>query len=184
MKHKLQFKNKYFFVIFLLGFISCKTTDEKPTELPPITSEGKGTFGCRINGEIFMPTGFKGDLDKEYYTWKLSPEFYGNFVVTAWRSGENGKLESCQISHPKIYGTGTYYILPKKEIIDTSGYGSCHFRNNFFTFKTAIGSGKIKISRYDTIARIISGTFDFWTCNENNVNDTAFVTDGRFDVKY
>lgn len=102
MKQKLKLINKYFLIIFMTGFLSCKNNNEKPTELPPISSDGNGTFGCRINGELFMPTGFKGDLDQEYYTWKISPDFYGTFVITAWRSGENGQLESCQISHPKI----------------------------------------------------------------------------------
>lgn len=183
MKLEINLISKFILVIFIIGFLSCKNNDVKPTELPPITSEGKGTFGCRINGEIFLPTGFKGDLDQEYYTWKISPEFYGTFVVTAWRSGENGNLEVCKFSHPKILKTGTFYM----EYInnDTSGLGNCIIGNKHYSMiNSNKGNGKINIHRYDTIARIISGTFDFWTCNDKNVNDTAFVTDGRFDVKY
>lgn len=176
--------SKHLFFFSFLFLFSCKDKSEKPNSLPPITSEGKGTFGCKVNGQIFVPAGSKGKLEVEYYTWNLSPEFYGTFVITADRSGENGLLEFCQISHPRIFSKGTYYISHKTTTQDTSGFASVKFKNTSFSLSSGKGIGKININRYDTFARIISGTFDFWTCNDKDIKDTAFVTEGRFDVKY
>ena len=38
----------------LLTACAC-TKNSKSPQLPPITQEGKNTFGCKINGEIFNP---------------------------------------------------------------------------------------------------------------------------------
>lgn len=175
--------SKHLFFFSFLFLFSCKDKSEKPNSLPPITSEGKGTFGCKVNGQIFVPAGTKGKLEVEYYTWNLSHEFYGTFSITAWRSGENGNLEACQIGHSKILGEGNYHLSNNKS--DTLGRGNCLIRNTHYSMSQSNkGYGNITIQRYDTLARIISGTFDFWTCNDKDIKDTAFVTEGRFDVKY
>ncbi|MGH2649337.1 MAG: hypothetical protein ACRDE8_17285, partial [Ginsengibacter sp.] len=57
-------KNKYFLLLVSLIFISltageCKK--HKPgnpvDQLPPATQTGANTFGCLINGEVFLPKG-------------------------------------------------------------------------------------------------------------------------------
>jgi hypothetical protein len=41
-------------VILLASAVSCK--DDDPT-LPPITAIGAGTFGCRVNRQVYVPQG-------------------------------------------------------------------------------------------------------------------------------
>ena len=43
--------------LILITFLFSCTYDDDDTNnsLPAITSEGKNTFGCKINGETFLP---------------------------------------------------------------------------------------------------------------------------------
>ena len=51
-------------VAIILSLASSCKKEKMPDALPPITTEGKGTFGCKINGEIWIP--------------KTQDEFLGN----------------------------------------------------------------------------------------------------------
>lgn len=170
-----------FAILCFMLFLSCQKEVSR-FELPPITNEGKGTFGCKVNGNLFLPTGLKGNINVEYYSWKLSPEFYGNFYVTVFRSNENHQLEYCQFAVPKCFGVGEYIINRN----DTLSRAGCSINNLFYKDNCGSGDicGKIIINRYDTIQRIISGTFDFRCKKIDFPTATAYVTDGRFDLKY
>ncbi len=45
-------------------------------------------------------------------------------------------------------------------------------------------SGTLNITRFDTNAKIISGTFSFDAVQRDSTNNIVHVTDGRFDVTY
>ncbi len=44
-------------------------------------------------------------------------------------------------------------------------------------------TGKVEITRIDTVNNIISGTFEFSAINLYNTPQPITITDGRFDVK-
>ncbi len=44
-----------FILITSLCSLQCRKYEGPPTELPPITQEGKNTFGCKIDGKIWVP---------------------------------------------------------------------------------------------------------------------------------
>ena len=44
-------------------------------------------------------------------------------------------------------------------------------------------SGELKIKKFDTGNRIISGTF-FFTGTDNSTGQTVNITEGRFDIRY
>jgi hypothetical protein len=57
---------KYYFILalILLSQTACKkdkhingtgTPPPQQQQLPPITTEGKNTFGCLVNGEVWLP---------------------------------------------------------------------------------------------------------------------------------
>ena len=56
-------KKYYFLLVYiLLALPSCKKDKEisggggqTPQQLPPITTEGKNTFGCLVNGQVWLP---------------------------------------------------------------------------------------------------------------------------------
>jgi len=44
-------------------------------------------------------------------------------------------------------------------------------------------TGKVEVTRLDTVNNIISGTFEFNAINLYNTPQPISITDGRFDVK-
>jgi hypothetical protein len=46
----------FFFATIFFSSLQCKKDKNTPsTVLPPITQEGKNTFGCKVNGEVWVP---------------------------------------------------------------------------------------------------------------------------------
>jgi hypothetical protein len=71
MKHTITlFLLTASFICCSLLFHSCTKTPDEPEPdptptpctncLPPITTEGKNTFGCKVNGKIWLPKGGGG----------------------------------------------------------------------------------------------------------------------------
>ena len=44
--------------------------------------------------------------------------------------------------------------------------------------------GEVNITKFDTVGRIISGTFWFEATNKNNSSNKILITAGRFDLKF
>ena len=44
----------------ILQFSGCGLLPTPKEELPPITQEGKNTFGCLVNGKVWLPKGYDG----------------------------------------------------------------------------------------------------------------------------
>ena len=190
-------KIAFTFLLITLVF-SCKKDKKTPLEqLPDATQEGKGTFGCLINGEAFIPKG-------GFTSPSLTVDYYKNGIVgiTA-RNYESDKLLHFYISDRSlktgqytdtdtifypIKGPG-YFLLSKVNLktfaafyIDTQG---CEYE----TDSTNIGLLTITNFRQPslgsnstTIPGIISGTF-YFTVKTPGCPDVN-VTDGRFDISF
>ena len=48
-------RNILVFASFL--FLACSCEQDSLKQLPPVTEEGKNTFGCLIDGEVFVASG-------------------------------------------------------------------------------------------------------------------------------
>ena len=177
-----------------LLFYACRKDNLEPgtypapidyTVLPPATQTGANTFGCLVDGEVWVPrvpllavtyrdisshvsekngTGAGGvtcnlvDLDKRIDNW-LSISFGNNYFQTK------------QFCFPTNIGVTAHF---KK----TNGDG--YLSNYFDTDENCI-----TITKLDTTNNIISGTFQFTMYNDTiNKNDKVIITDGRFDLKY
>jgi hypothetical protein len=44
-----------FLIILLIANLHCKKSHPPPNILPAMTQEGKNTFGCMVNGEVWVP---------------------------------------------------------------------------------------------------------------------------------
>ncbi len=192
MKNKLVtvqfyfYKSSKLFVFCLLVLTSClkdklKVTTSQPT-LPPITNEGKNTFGCYVNGKLWLPLGYDGYARSEYYPWSIAsqtiPEVYGNLrLVTFNREDKSG----FSIKIQKVFEKGKNMVYTSS---DLKSY--LLFVSNQSTYYNYVEdtSNLLVISRLDTIDKIVSGTFQFKLINELNKLDTLKVTDGRFDLRY
>ena len=158
----------------------CKKENED--QLPPATQTGAGTFGCKINGKVFVPQGYDG-------TGRPNPHVLYDVGVNGlpYLSINAGKFNSRTpagyvfISYGDLVSNGLYqypqnfnFSVGWPEVL-----GSC-FTAAFDSTIKKNGGGTI--TKFDPNNHIVSGTFAFKfktaTC------DTVYITDGRFDIKY
>jgi hypothetical protein len=164
-------------ILFVSATLLCSCTKNKERVLPPATQEGLGTFGCRINGIVWLP--------------QSTLIFSNNHIQFGhgWINFDFGRIDS-------PYAGGIQLIcFPIKK--DTSFVISNQSGENAvqdFGFWEMVGThglnfqpvhghqGVLTITRYDTINHICSGTFSF-TGVDTLTGQVINVTDGRFDLK-
>ncbi len=201
-------KNNLIILIFsfLVAFLpSCKRETPiifkkpgRPTELPPITTEGNNTFGCYVDGELLVPyprKAIKDNFGGFYYSGKWGIEYHGTFDMFATMYGiqeRERKVVNIRLDR-RIFDVGEYLLYSDSlrngntlitqynnaslRVYDESGsrvFESWRVPNP--------NSGRLNILRLDTLNRIMAGTFYFDAVNKEG--DTIKVTDGRFDLKY
>jgi hypothetical protein len=183
---RLSFKNKKHhtmktYLILLLTtffFFSCEDPDpyKDPdnVKLPPITMEGKNTFGCKVNGKVWVPYQDQSGL----FTPTLEViEDNGFYRFEARKFIKKEKIDelltfSCSAIKPEHL---TDYSAVFSNLTRIDSCISNEYRNNIV--------GKIQILFLNESSRIISGTFDF-PLLINSCKDTISITDGRFDLKF
>lgn len=166
-----------FFFVLPLYSPQCKK-DKLQAELdklPPITQEGKNTFGCLVNGKAFLPSGFDG---KPNIHVVADPGYGdGDLFIKAYRFID-GLQESISLGSDSIRSIGYYSI---KSLGKTSA--AYEYKNCYIIFIDSIyRTGYLNISKYDLGTGILSGTFDF-ALFRPDCGDTIWVTNGRFDKK-
>jgi hypothetical protein len=170
-------------LLLILFLIKCSGCDVLPTpkeELPPITQEGKNTFGCLVNGKVWLPKGNNGtaNLDLSYDLSFMG----GAFNISAY-SIENGFRKYITISSDSISKSGTYQVSPIGRFLtfyselDSKGAG-CDLSD----FSIVKRKGQVVITKLDVGKQIASGTFEFTLYKPGC--DTVKVTQGRFDIKF
>lgn len=167
------FKSLLFAAFVLTVFHSCK---DKDGDLPAPTTEGLNTFGCKINGKVWIANGATNDpgpsakaIEVEYQ--QLSSSTFKLSIFAAANSNDR-----VQLTIPK--GTiGTSILTNRYD--DPFGI---YYDNKFRLFNSMEAKpGKVTITRLDTINRIVSGTFEFdaqFIVNKEIVR----ITEGRFDI--
>ncbi|MBK9211509.1 MAG: hypothetical protein IPO14_00725 [Saprospiraceae bacterium] len=163
-------------VAIILSLASSCKKEKMPDALPPITMEGKGTFGCKINGEIWIPKTqdeFLGNNFDLYSAWEATPQRI--FLLASKRYGDFDEGFAVYIWRPTMTGLQDTARI----IID--------FQNRktsleLFSNLTVRNLTKLEISRFDMTNRIASGTFEGVLIKESE-NDTLRITEGRFDVR-
>ena len=181
------------FLLVLLAFfvITCKKS--MPPSLPPITETGANTFGCKINGQVWVPyypcadIGTGGvqleyniaPLDSNsilplkfsmaagnYNQYKFGPSFFNFIQASAGGITAPGDIkESLLISFNATIDADNH----------VQDYGQGRSPANYF-----------RITRIDTVKGIVSGIFQLTMLSfltPSNVEDSISVTDGRFDVR-
>ncbi len=91
----------------LLSFLSCTKTEEID-KLPPITTEGKNTFGCLDNGKARIP-----ETDEGLFNEKLSVSYEnGSLSIQARIRINNGNMRQSIIVPADFTELGIYQIPP------------------------------------------------------------------------
>ena len=165
----------------------CKKSDVIPTPqptpevLPPITTTGANTFGCYVDGKLWLPFGgvTYPDLVGTYGS--------GHIYIYADRNHINEVNSTFTIEINKgVYAKGMYNLSFKNSLEGNSWYAYYIYNglpdsNRYFV--DTVNTGTLNLLRLDTISFIMSGTFQFNGYNKY-LNKTVKITDGRFDIRY
>lgn len=189
MKHRL------FFIIASLIFVcltasKCKK-DKTPVnpvdQLPPETQVGANTFGCLIDGKVFLPKGtpFGSPSLKcayQYLDNGYSKGFY--FQLSARHNYSTQNLEGIGIFTENLEITEKTYDL-EDSFQDRKAYGlylKFEDSGRITEYTESSLPGQLIITKFDEINQIVSGKF--WFSVVVNPVDTIKITDGRFDMQF
>jgi hypothetical protein len=172
MKNNLLKISIYVFSCTVLS-LSCKKE-----KLPKATQEGKNTFGCKVDGKIYIAQiqGISFSGAKPIVV--LNSQNDGFTLSTI--DSRNGEPYSKRIlvQLPYLQTAGSYSLTS----FPSYGQYELNYSPGPFYQTDATHTGTLTITRCDLANRIYSGTFSF-TAIDKNTGKVVKVTDGRFDVQ-
>jgi hypothetical protein len=199
-KIKLKMNPKLLFTFTLLTISSLailnscvKTPDDNPTTttsststtsepsscdtcLPPITMEGKNTFGCKINGKIWLPK-----------SGKLIPgmriSYNEETIIISTNHVPNRDV--LNFAFENIVDTG-FFSLPSQLNVMAARYGRTKPNGGYaFLYECDnLTSGYFYLTRLNlSSSGFVSGTFAFDVYSDDFL-DTVHITEGRFDIRF
>lgn len=162
-----------------------------PDTLPPLTTVGANTFGCYINGKLWLP---KADW-KAYFDPSYSP------IQSSMNSSNGGYLKATSsiegIMHTFSFGLyakkGVYYAnYGGPSSVDEFHVYHLDYQKNKWYYPDDRGrhlGNRLEIFYSDTINNIVAGRFQFtlyrgWNDKITDRKDSIVITDGRFDIRY
>ncbi|MBN8685064.1 MAG: hypothetical protein J0L99_20620 [Chitinophagales bacterium] len=152
--------------------------------LPPATQEGLNTFGCKVNGKVWVP--------RVQLYWSILRPIDAN---VSEKNGTGGGAITCRLVAPdqkldewmSMYIGDSFFQTGKYCAISDGCYLLYHSSDNkqYSSIYNANADNCVTITRIDSAANIISGTFEFIVYKDSvNLNNKIEITEGRFDLKY
>lgn len=152
------------------------------TVLPPITQTGDNTFGCKVNGKVWVPR------------VELWVPWYDKAVTFHEKNGTGTGIISCRLLNESAdnfftIAFGRNYFQPIHYMTVDHSVSDRWFNPDFsqgsedFHHENGDTTNYLKITAIDTSKNFISGIFQ---CTLFNANKTASIkiTEGRFDLLY
>jgi hypothetical protein len=173
--------------IWLFGFSQCKKSKDEEAQLPPETTTGAMTFGCKVNGKVFVPRDGRGRLGLfcRYVNLGSGPGggWYLNIPARNWipsvSEGVNIGTDSLLLTEGSTY---EFKLSTTNNSIKGTFNTFCDFNGKTYA-KTASDTGSIYIQKFDQTNRILSGTFSYSATNISS-GEKINITEGRFDIRY
>jgi hypothetical protein len=169
--------------IFLLALITITCTsmmcecDDKTTyepQLPPETTTGANTFGCLVNGKVWLNGGV-GIPNYSLAINELSDTTLG--IVARRKTSNTTESIILYVSNSSLkenrYIIGTTNIYINYLYTDIINQITCNYQG--------VCKGFIKLNRFDLLNDVVSGSFEATLYNSEC--DSAVITQGRFDLK-
>jgi len=195
---------KYFFyaILFIVSTSTSQctktsTTPDDPNALPPETQTGAGTYACKINGVVWKYRDHEYKIFSQRFNTILSfhPEENGGTISLAGIRYETNDEASSELGISASFLnqsrlTNLSYDKKKFSLAYTNYNATVNACYDFVTTYSSDPSypantfqeGQIKVTKLDTVAHIISGTFSCSILHSGC--DTLKITDGRFDFKF
>lgn len=189
---------KNIILLFTTAFVflfcaSCKKNWPSKV-LPPITQTGANTFGCKINGQVWVPY-YRCDsycMGCVELAYNIHPVYSTNmfplrFAMQAGKS-ENPYSGIFSIGPASLRGLTTPDLSYVYSIGNVADSMNIHFFTNSGDYTPQYGNSNniFQITKLDTTDKIISGIFSFTVYEFSGTNflkDSIVITDGRFDLK-
>lgn len=172
----------------LLGGTACKKIDDalKPT-MPEATQEGKGTFGCLVGGQLWLPYNpDAGSLFPNEYAVRTNSFRVGAPVLTV---DVNNRRENAGLDHLTLSVRPASAVVPGVYTLGNGFSATATLGAEGYDTANA-GSGTLTISKVEAVTQtvngittrstVVSGTFQFVAGSTGG--KTVAVTDGRFDL--
>lgn len=181
IKHRMFILVIALFPLWGLGGLSCSKDDNTPAieKLPKATQKGAGTFGCLVDGKAFVHNDgiincFYQYVDGGYYFGISGNNYDYQEVVSVFLGTQK-----------KIITEGQTYSLFDREIGNAFGGGGVRTSSTNSQTMTTNNqyTGKLTITKLDTVQYIVSGTFWF-DLKHPITGDTVKVRQGRFDSHF
>jgi hypothetical protein len=177
----------YLIIFFLLFSVAMQCRKEKntpPVELPPITQEGKNTFGCKVNGEIWVPyseCSFSGNPCGELFAnvYRTQPSEMLPFSFSL-AFGKDAKDNTSTAFSIQSKSSGIYTIGNKIDsvtVLFRKPIGQLYYNYNYHG-----KIEKVEITKVDVANGIISGIFELTLYQ--SISDSVKITEGRFDLRF
>lgn len=170
--------------LILLSSSCRKNKIKEPVDqLPPETQTGANTFGCLIDGKVFIPKGdpLGGPVKKAQYQYINGRQGFN--VSARYSDGKIGKVigisgDSIQIT----IGTFNLASVGAGQFVGGYTYSDLNTIPGIQYGTTDINRGELRITKFDTINQLVSGTF--WFDAKNSSGQIVQIRDGRFDMPY
>lgn len=151
-------------------------------QLPPETQTGANTFGCLIDGKVFIPKGdpFGGPIKKAAYQL-LNGKYT---LLISGKNSSSGIVKGVGIQGDSIsIAIGMYELFDYNSNGKLSGsYAEFAGANITDYYTNNINRGQLVIKKLDEANQIISGTF--WFDAKNTNGQIVQIREGRFDMPY
>jgi len=179
-------KNLFILILLLSSFLTACNDEE---ELPSISAHGANTFGCKVNGQVWVANSEGGwssyealsggavavDTSKNGY----SREYKYHFELSAHRK-DGTWFKICLAELPK---EGTYLLDMdvKPPTMGTEYYKNYAIYGRLGYFITSsTTTGYITFIKADRKLGKYAGTFGF-RCKNETTSEVLEITEGRFD---
>jgi len=171
-----------------INLFSCSKKSDFIKTLPPATQNGSNTMGAYINNVIWNPahTAYGTGITASITAYTTGASF--SIVGVRDNATVSDGTTTVAIQIGDFNGTGSYSLYNNSPIsgsnINNIGAVSTGSDTRTYYLTDSLHQGNITVTYYDTVKKIISGTFQFDAVNRNNSLDVVHVTSGRFDFTY
>ena len=174
-----------FFQTLIIFLLLCSCSKEVK-ELPPASQSGANTFGCKVDGAYWVPSGFGIIPTAPKLEARMLPDY--TLIINARNFSRSPTETEFEIRVKNVTTTGDYLLNTNTTHPGLDASYAFYVRRRFNPtdewITNAQYTGKVTITKIETGTNAIaSGLFEFDAIGIINPGHVIHITEGRFDVK-